>query len=127
MKIGAYELADNKTHVMGILNVTPDSFSDGGRFVTMDKVIEHANLMMQEGAAIIDVGGESTRPRYTMISADEKYQELFLQLKRLNQDLISLYQLTHIKALLRKRQYVQVPIWLMTYGGLCMIRRWQDS
>ena len=72
MKIGAYELADNKTHVMGILNVTPDSFSDGGRFVTMDKVIEHANLMMQEGAAIIDVGGESTRPGYTMISADEE-------------------------------------------------------
>ncbi len=72
MKIGKYELSDNKTHVMGILNVTPDSFSDGGRFVTMDKVIDHANKMMQEGAAIIDVGGESTRPGYTMISAEEE-------------------------------------------------------
>lgn len=72
MKIGAYEFSDNNTHVMGILNVTPDSFSDGGRFVTMDKVIERANQMMQEGAAIIDVGGESTRPGYTMISAEEE-------------------------------------------------------
>lgn len=72
MKIGKYELDDNKTHVMGILNVTPDSFSDGGRFVTMDKVIEHASKMVQQGAAIIDVGGESTRPGYTMISAAEE-------------------------------------------------------
>lgn len=72
MKIGAYELSDNNTHVMGILNVTPDSFSDGGRFVTMDKVIARAQEMVQEGAAIIDVGGESTRPGYTMISAEEE-------------------------------------------------------
>lgn len=72
MKIGNKTFADDKTHVMGILNVTPDSFSDGGRFVTMDKVIEHANQMMQEGAAIIDVGGESTRPGYTMISDEEE-------------------------------------------------------
>ena len=72
MKIGSYAFDDNKTHVMGILNVTPDSFSDGGRFVTMDQVIEHAEQMMQEGAAIIDVGGESTRPGYTMISAEEE-------------------------------------------------------
>ena len=72
MKIGSYAFDDNKTHVMGILNVTPDSFSDGGRFVTMDQVIAHAEQMMQEGAAIIDVGGESTRPGYTMISDQEE-------------------------------------------------------
>lgn len=72
MIIGHKTLDDNKTHVMGILNVTPDSFSDGGRFVTMDKVLAHAEQMVQEGAAIIDVGGESTRPGYTMISAEEE-------------------------------------------------------
>ena len=72
MRIGNKELADNKTHVMGILNVTPDSFSDGGRFVTMDKLIAHVDKMIQDGAAIIDVGGESTRPGYTMISDDEE-------------------------------------------------------
>lgn len=72
MRIGNKELADNKTHVMGILNVTPDSFSDGGRFVTMDKLIAHVDEMIQDGAAIIDVGGESTRPGYTMISDEEE-------------------------------------------------------
>lgn len=72
MRIGNKEFSDNRTYVMGILNVTPDSFSDGGRFVTMDKVLEHADKMVQEGADIIDVGGESTRPGYTMISDKEE-------------------------------------------------------
>lgn len=71
-KIGTKEFDKNKTYIMGILNVTPDSFSDGGRFVTMDKVLERAEEMVQEGTAIIDVGGESTRPGYTMISEDEE-------------------------------------------------------
>jgi len=72
MKIGNYIIDDNRTHVMGILNVTPDSFSDGGRFVTMDKIIQRADQMVQEGATIIDVGGESTRPGYTLISDQEE-------------------------------------------------------
>lgn len=72
MIIGKKQIDDNKTYIMGILNVTPDSFFDGGRFVTMDKVIEHADQMIQEGADIIDFGGESTRPGYTMISEQEE-------------------------------------------------------
>ena len=48
--------------VMGILNVTPDSFSDGGRWVALDRALEHAHGMIADGAAVIDVGGESTRP-----------------------------------------------------------------
>ncbi len=50
-------------HVMGILNVTPDSFSDGGRFLKKDDALRRAEQMLEEGAAIIDIGGESTRPR----------------------------------------------------------------
>ena len=72
MIIGNKNFDEKKTHVMGILNVTPDSFSDGGRFVTMDKVLFRADSMVQEGAGIIDVGGESTRPGYTMISDEEE-------------------------------------------------------
>lgn len=72
MIIGKEKFNENKTYVMGILNVTPDSFSDGGRFVTMDKVLQRADQMVQEGASIIDVGGESTRPGYTMISDEEE-------------------------------------------------------
>jgi dihydropteroate synthase len=50
-------------HVMGILNVTPDSFSDGGRFLSRQAALDHASAMADEGAAILDIGGESTRPR----------------------------------------------------------------
>ena len=51
-----------RTLIMGILNVTPDSFSDGGQFFSFDQALEHAQQMIAEGADIIDVGGESTRP-----------------------------------------------------------------
>lgn len=51
-----------RTYIMGILNVTPDSFSDGGQYTTLDSAVEHAKVMALEGADIIDVGGESTRP-----------------------------------------------------------------
>jgi dihydropteroate synthase len=61
-----------KSVVVGILNVTPDSFSDGGLFVAADKAIAQARRMVEEGAAIIDVGGESTRPGFAPISAGEE-------------------------------------------------------
>lgn len=65
---------DLSTHgqVMGILNVTPDSFSDGGRFDAPDSALAHARIMISDGAAIIDIGGESTRPGATPVSADEE-------------------------------------------------------
>ncbi|NNF59237.1 MAG: dihydropteroate synthase [Rhodothermaceae bacterium] len=56
-------------HVMGILNVTPDSFSDGGRYTTVDAALRRAEAMAEEGAALFDVGGESTRPRGTTYGA----------------------------------------------------------
>lgn len=58
--------------VMGVLNVTPDSFSDGGRFATLDAAVLEARQMAAEGAAIIDVGGESTRPGAAEVSEDEE-------------------------------------------------------
>ena len=60
------------TLVMGILNVTPDSFSDGGRFFALDKAIEHALAMVADGADIIDIGGESTRPNAAVIGEAEE-------------------------------------------------------
>ena len=62
----------NETYVMGILNVTPDSFSDGGKYNGMDRALAHAKQMIDEGAAIIDVGGESTRPGHVQITEDEE-------------------------------------------------------
>ena len=60
------------TYVMGILNVTPDSFSDGGKFNKMDEALYRVEEMMREGADIIDVGGESTRPGYEQITEEEE-------------------------------------------------------
>lgn len=57
---------------MGILNVTPDSFSDGGKWNSLDKALEHTRQMIDDGAKIIDIGGESTRPGYTLISDEEE-------------------------------------------------------
>ena len=57
---------------MGILNVTPDSFSDGGKFNQIDAALKHAEEMIRDGADVIDIGGESTRPGYTKISDEEE-------------------------------------------------------
>ena len=65
-----------RTLIMGILNVTPDSFSDGGQFVTLDAALAHAEQMIAEGADIIDVGGESTRPGSEPISPDEEIRRV---------------------------------------------------
>jgi dihydropteroate synthase len=61
-----------RTYIMGILNITPDSFSDGGRFNGQEVALEHASQMVAEGADIIDVGGESTRPGHTPVTAEEE-------------------------------------------------------
>lgn len=62
----------HKCYIMGILNVTPDSFSDGGKWTDKDKALQHVSDMIKEGAAIIDVGGESTRPGHTQITVEEE-------------------------------------------------------
>lgn len=62
----------NNVYIMGILNVTPDSFSDGGKFNTIDKALFHTENMIKEGVDIIDVGGESTRPNHVKISINEE-------------------------------------------------------
>lgn len=73
MKIGNREFdVKNNTYIMGILNVTPDSFSDGGKYNNLDKALYHTEEMVKAGADIIDVGGESTRPGYTLISDEEE-------------------------------------------------------
>lgn len=76
----------NETYVMGILNVTPDSFSDGGKYNGMDRALAHAKQMIDEGAAIIDVGGESTRPGHVQITEDEEIARVTPVIERLKQE-----------------------------------------
>lgn len=66
----------NFPKIMGVLNVTPDSFSDGGQFYSLDQALERALVMEADGAAIIDIGGESTRPDATPISVDEELRRV---------------------------------------------------
>lgn len=66
----------NNVYIMGILNVTPDSFSDGGNFNSIDKALFHTEEMIAQGADIIDVGGESTRPGYSKISDQEEIERV---------------------------------------------------
>lgn len=73
MKIGNREFqTKGHTYVMGILNVTPDSFSDGGKWNQRDKALRHVEEMLEEGADIIDIGGESTRPGHTFVPEEEE-------------------------------------------------------
>lgn len=78
MKIGnrEFDLKQGHVYIMGILNVTPDSFSDGGRFREKDAALKHVESMVKQGADIIDVGGESTRPGYTKISVEEEIERV---------------------------------------------------
>lgn len=73
MKIGNREFdTKNHTYVCGILNVTPDSFSDGGKWNQMDQALFHVEDMIAQGMDLLDIGGESTRPGYTLISPEEE-------------------------------------------------------
>lgn len=77
MRIGTQEFdTKENTYIMGILNVTPDSFSDGGKIIGIDAALKKAEEMKGDGAAIIDVGGESTRPGYTPVSEDEEMDRI---------------------------------------------------
>ncbi|MHA6481505.1 dihydropteroate synthase [Paenibacillus sp. strain BS8-2] len=75
----SYELGDGvtlslgeRTLIMGILNATPDSFSDGGRYMDVERAVAHARSMVEQGADILDIGGESTRPGFDPVSAEEE-------------------------------------------------------
>ena len=77
MIIGGKEFdTEHQTYIMGILNVTPDSFSDGGRYSRLDAALSHAEKMIKEGADIIDVGGESTRPGHVQITDEEETERV---------------------------------------------------
>lgn len=78
---------NKKTYIMGILNITPDSFSDGGKFNNIESAINHSKKMINEGADIIDLGGESTRPGHTYVDADEELSRILPVIKKLKEEI----------------------------------------
>lgn len=87
-----------KTYIMGILNITPDSFSDGGEFISMENAIIHAKNMLAEGADIIDIGGESSRPGHTRITTEEELNRVIPIIKKLRKETNAIISLDTIRA-----------------------------
>jgi dihydropteroate synthase len=100
---------------MGILNTTPDSFSDGGQFDSRATARAHAVRLMQEGADIIDIGGESTRPGADLIAVDEEISRTKPAILDVRQRHRCLCQLTRAKRLWRLRRWMRVLIGSMMY------------
>ncbi|MDE2344064.1 MAG: dihydropteroate synthase [Betaproteobacteria bacterium] len=80
---GRYRLSLERPLIMGIINVTPDSFSDGGRFTEAARAVEHGFSLMEAGAALLDVGGESTRPGATPVPVDEELRRVIPVIEQL--------------------------------------------
>jgi len=91
--------------VMGILNVTPDSFSDGGSFNTIDKALSHAQLMAKQGASVIDVGGESTRPGSQAVSLQQELDRVIPVIEKINQNLDVIISIDTSKAEVMQEAY----------------------
>ena len=88
MRIGTHEFdVKNQTYIMGIMNVTPDSFSDGGKIKSVDAALKKAEQMQREGAAILDIGGESTRPGYTPVSEEVEMERILPVIEAVKQNL----------------------------------------
>lgn len=87
MKIGNKEFNLNENvYIMGILNVTPDSFSDGGKYNHIDAAVKHAEEMIKDGADIIDIGGESTRHGYTLLSDEEEISRVVPAIEKVKEN-----------------------------------------
>jgi dihydropteroate synthase len=84
LRAGPYQLQfPGKTLIMGVVNVTPDSFSDGGRFFSTENAVQHALELARQGADILDIGGESTRPKATPVPAAEEMKRIVPVIERL--------------------------------------------
>lgn len=92
-----------KTYIMGILNVTPDSFSDGGRYVDPEAAVRHAAEMLENGADIIDVGGESTRPGFQPVAAEEETARVLPVVERLVREFGAVVSVDTSKATVAER------------------------
>ena len=77
---------DKNAYVMGILNITPDSFSDGGKWNEIDKTLKHVEQMINDGADIIDIGGESTRPGYVPVTPEEEVERIVPFIEKINEN-----------------------------------------
>jgi len=115
------------TLVMGILNVTPDSFSDGGLWVDVDAAVEHALRMVADGASVIDVGGESTRPGAEEVPADEEIRRVLPVVERLRPRTTALISVDTRKATIAAQCLEAGADWINDISGLTRDSALADS
>lgn len=123
MQIGPqhFDFSSDRAVIMGILNVTPDSFSDGGNYTDIDRALQHVETMCLEGADIIDIGAESTRPGHVQISTEEEIRRLIPILTRIRQAFphvplsVDCYRAATAKAALEAGADMINDIWGLTY------------
>ena len=121
MKIGNRNFdIDHECYIMGILNVTPDSFSDGGQWNDYDTAKKHVADMIEEGASIIDVGGESTRPGHTQISVEEEINRVVPIIRMIKENFeipvsIDSYKSPVVEAALKAGADLVNDIWGLKY------------
>ena len=111
-----------RTLVMGILNVTPDSFSDGGKYNNLDSAMEQAEKLISEGADIIDVGGESTRPGHTQITSEEEISRVVPIIEKISKNLntiisIDTYKYDVAEAAIKAGANIINDIWGLQYDN----------
>ncbi|MGT2832884.1 dihydropteroate synthase [Streptococcus halotolerans] len=131
VKIGKYELA-GKALIMGILNVTPDSFSDGGKYDSIDKALQQAEEMIKAGVHVIDVGGESTRPGASFVTAEDEINRVVPIIKAIKEKfdvLISIdtYKTQTARAALEAGADILNDVWSGLYDGqmMALAAEWQ--
>ncbi len=123
MIIGKKEFdTKNHTYIMGILNVTPDSFSDGGRYLSVDAALKHAQEMVDDGADILDIGGESTRPGHAQITEEEEIERTVPVIEKLKQEFdipisIDTYKSSVARAALQGGVDLVNDIWGLKYDS----------
>ena len=106
-----------QTLVMGILNATPDSFSDGGRYLAVEEAVKHARQMVEAGAGLLDIGGESTRPGAAFVSAEEEINRIVPVVEALRKELphiplsIDTYKAETAKAAMKAGAHIINDIW----------------
>lgn len=124
MKLQCRELElelGRRTYIMGILNVTPDSFSDGGKYNQIEAALQHAKEMIEEGADILDIGGESTRPGHIQISVEEEIERVLPVIRELRKQFphillsIDTYKWRVAEAALEAGVHILNDIWGLQY------------
>lgn len=111
LQCGQLQLDLSQPHVMGILNVTPDSFSDGGKHNQLDQAVDHALSMIEQGATIIDIGGESTRPGASEVAVEEEVRRVVPVVEALSQHNVILSIDTSQPEVIRAAKAAGAHIW----------------